>query len=467
MTNPATQSSSDGEAAKVSLYKRREKLFVHYVGGYFQRLRLYTGWPLLLGYFLLPWIQWHDRQAVLFDLPARKFYILGLTLWPQDFMLLAWLLIIAAFSLFLMTSLVGRLWCGYTCPQTVWTAVFLWVEKLTEGSSNQRRRLDRQSMSTNKFLRKSAKHGMWIGFAFLTGFTFVAYFSPARQLVIDLFTLAASPWAYAWILFFTAATYINAGWLREQVCIYMCPYARFQSAMIDKDTMVVTYDQPRGEPRGARKRSNTSSELGDCVDCRLCVQVCPTGIDIREGLQIECIQCAHCIDACNQVMEKMEYPTGLIRYDSENNIAKGSSEGPHYLRARTLGYSAVLLVMVALFGLKLGTRVPFGLDVLRDRGSLFHEERGLIRNDYTLKVSNKSQYDQTFTLAASAGERQLETDNPEPLMVPVGEVLSTSLSVFQDASTLNLPITDVTITLCEAELDKCMSFETRFLGPNR
>ncbi|MFK8029085.1 MAG: cytochrome c oxidase accessory protein CcoG [Gammaproteobacteria bacterium] len=469
MTSPPANGVPDGGGgvAKVSLYKRREKLFVHYVGGYFQNIRLYTGWPLLLGYFLLPWINWHGRQAVLFDLPARKFYIFGLTLWPQDFILLAWLLIIAAFALFLVTSLVGRLWCGYTCPQTVWTSIFLWIEKKTEGSRNQRKKLEKQAMSADKFARRSAKHGLWIGVALLTGFTFVAYFSPARQLLGDLVQFRASLWAYAWILFFSAATYINAGWLREQVCIYMCPYARFQSAMIDRDTLVVTYDEPRGEPRGARKRAAEKTGLGDCVDCQLCVQVCPTGIDIRQGLQIECIQCAHCIDACNQVMDKMEYPRGLIRYDSEANVHDRQQQTkPRYLRPRTLGYMAVLVIMIGLFTVKLGTRVPFGIDVLRERGELYHLEAGKIRNDYTLKISNKSQSPMKFAVTATANGEELEHNGEALMLVPVGDVSSIAFSVYRKSEAIESTFSSLTIALCEQTRKQCQSAETRFLAPS-
>ena len=226
----------------ISLYKRREKIFVHYVGGKFQSLRLYTGWPLLLGYFLLPWLQWGERQAVLFDLPTRQFHILGLTFWPQDLWLLAWMLIIAAFALFTVTTLVGRIWCGYTCPQTVWTAIFMWVEQITEGERHQRIRLDKAPWNVKKSSPR-LKHAMWLGWAFLTGLTFVGYFTPIASglgIADAQFELLAT----AWTLFFTLATYINAGWMREQVCIYMCPYARFQSAMFDKDTLIVSYDQP-------------------------------------------------------------------------------------------------------------------------------------------------------------------------------------------------------------------------------
>src|SRR5690606_5787976 len=272
------------EVAELDLYQKREKIYTRSIEGFYQRIRLYTGWPLLIGYFLLPWINWGDRPAVLFDLPARKFHIFSITFWPQDFPLLAWLLIIAAFALFAVTVFAGRVWCGYTCPQTVWTAIFMWAEQFAEGSRNQRIKLDQAPLSVRKIWRKGLKHTLWMGVALLTGLTFVSYFSPIRALISDLFSFQLSLTAAAWIVFFTLATYINAGWLREQVCLFMCPYARFQSVMFDRDTLIVSYDAARGEPRGARKKDSerslsqtkTGDALGDCIDCRICVQVCPT-----------------------------------------------------------------------------------------------------------------------------------------------------------------------------------------------
>ncbi len=317
------QEFAPAEVAEIDLYQKREKIYTRKIEGFFQRVRLYTGWPLLIGYFLLPWLDWGNRQSVLFDLPARKFHVLWLTFWPQDMSMLAWVLIIAAFGLFAVTNLAGRVWCGYTCPQTVWTAMFMWIEQKTEGSRNQRIKLDQASWSLNKCRKKFLKHSMWLGLAFFTGLTFVGYFSPIRQLSLDVLQLSVHPMAAFWIAFFTLATYGNAGWMREQVCKYMCPYARFQSAMFDPDTLIISYDRDRGEPRGSRKRTEKSGDIGmgNCVDCQLCVQVCPTGIDIRNGLQYECIGCALCVDACNSVMKKMQYPQGLIRYTTEKDRA--------------------------------------------------------------------------------------------------------------------------------------------------
>ena len=301
-----TESSDTTELvgfAPVDLYQKREKIITRHVSGKYQKLRFFTGWPMLLAYFGTPWLEWGDRQAVLLDLPARQFHIFFLNIWPQDLWLLGWLLMIAAFALFTVTNIVGRLWCGYTCPQTVWTAIYMWIEQKTEGTRHQRVRLDAEPWSISKLKKRTLKHSMWLGFAFLTAFSFVGYFTPIRELTIDFITLnvaAIDSWTMFWLAFFTAATYINAGWMREQICIYMCPYARFQSAMIDRDTLIVSYDPDRGEPRSSRKRGATAGEgAGDCIDCQLCVQVCPTGIDIRGWIAIPMYR-LRCLYRCMQ-----------------------------------------------------------------------------------------------------------------------------------------------------------------------
>lgn len=447
--------------AERDLYQRREKIFTRFVGGFYQRLRFFTGWPLLAGYFLLPWVQWDGRQAVLFDLPARQFHIFELTFWPQDFWLLGWLLIIAAFALFTFTTLVGRIWCGYTCPQTVWTAIFMWCEQVAEGERHQRIRLDQAPWSFEKLRKRAFKHTMWLGVAVLTGLTFVGYFTPIRELAVDLVTFDAHPWAAFWVVFFTAATYVNAGWMREQVCIYMCPYARFQSAMFDADTLIVSYDAGRGEPRGPRKRGPKPEEMGDCIDCTLCVQVCPTGIDIRDGLQYECIGCAHCIDACNQVMDKMGYPRGLIRYTTETELAGGRT---HWLRFRSVGYGIALLVMCTAFTYALVTRSVLEVDVLRERGELYQVVDGRVVNQYRLRVLNKTQTPVSLNLAAESPLPVTMTAT-DPVTLAPNELLDLplTLSVAEDAvTTVNAP---VTIRLCNTETGRCDAEQTRFLGP--
>ena len=389
------------ERVEGALYAARQKIYPREIQGRFQRLRVYAVWGLLGLYYVLPWITWQGRQAVLFDLPARKFHIFGLTLWPQDFYFLTWLLVISALALFFVTALAGRLFCGYACPQTVWTEVFLWMERWVEGSRNQQIKLARSPWTREKILRKTAKQLLWIAFALWTGFTFVGYFTPVAELATKLAHFATGPWETFWVLFYGGATYVNAGHMREQVCKYMCPYARFQSAMFDKDTLVVTYDQRRGDPRGPRKRASDHKArgLGDCVDCTMCVQVCPTGIDIRKGLQYECIACAACIDACDEVMDKVGYPRGLIRYDTQRGL---EGQRRKLLRPRTVVYGTLLGLLIAGFGVSLMQRNVVGVDVLRDRNALFRERAdGLIENVYNVKILNKDGDAHDFAISAA------------------------------------------------------------------
>lgn len=453
------------EIGELDLYQRREKIYTRKIEGFYQRIRLYTGWPLLIGYFLLPWINWGNRPAVLFDLPARKFYILGFTFWPQDFPLLAWLLIIAAFSLFAVTVWVGRVWCGYTCPQTVWTAIFMWAEQISEGSRNQRIKLDKAPLSANKVVRKIFKHGMWIGFSFLTGLTFIGYFSPIRTLTLHIFTLQLSLMEAAWIFFFSCATYINAGWLREQVCLYMCPYARFQSVMFDRDTLIVSYDKARGEPRGARKKDTNpqASGLGDCIDCSICVQVCPTGIDIRDGLQYQCINCALCIDGCNSVMDKMGYSRGLIRYTTENSLA---GEKYRWLRPRLLGYGIAVAIMIGFFAFTLAMRIPLRVDVLRERDHLFRQTSdGLIENTYTLRVINMDERAHRYHIASQGLDGATLIGNTT-VLVEGGDVKELALRLSIDPVLLSNTRTAIRFTInCDDTPAYKTTVETGFFGP--
>ncbi len=445
--------------APVDLYQRREKIFTRQIEGRFQRLRLYSGWPLLLGYFLVPWLEWGDRQAVLFDLPARQFHVLFVTFWPQDFVLLGALLIIAAFALFTVTSVVGRIWCGYTCPQTVWTAIYMWIEQVAEGPRHARVRLDRAPWGWEKIRKRGLKHGMWLGWAFFTGFTFVGYFTPIRELVTSLVTFEVGTWSAFWIAFFTAATYFNAGWLREQVCIYMCPYARFQSAMFDKDTLIVSYDTARGEPRG---RGQSRDGLGDCIDCMLCVQVCPTGIDIRDGLQYQCIGCAHCIDACADIMTKVGKPTGLIRYTTEHELEGGRSQ---LLRGRVVGYGIALLVMCGVFVNVLLNRDLVGIDVLRERGELYRVEAATVRNDYALKLINKAQSATRLAIDVQASV-PVEVIGATDIEIEGGEVLNVPISLVLPRDALTVPSVDVRFRICDVA-GHCNEEISRFLGPVR
>ncbi len=459
------QDVAPAEVGEIDLYQRREKIYTRKIEGFFQRVRLFTGWPLLLGYFLLPWLSWDGRQAVLFDLPERKFHILGLTFWPQDFPLLAFLLIIAAFSLFAVTVVAGRIWCGYTCPQTVWTSIFMWLEQKAEGSRNQRIKRDQGPWTADKALRKLSKHASWLFVAFATGMTFVGYFYPIKDLAFELGTLSAGMWQWSWTVFFTCATYINAGWMREQVCKYMCPYARFQSVMFDQDTLIVSYDPGRGETRGSRKRGADyrASGLGDCIDCELCVQVCPTGIDIRDGLQYECIGCALCIDACNSVMDKMDYDRGLIRYTSEHQLEGGTT---HWLRPRIIGYVVVLALMIGVFSYNIIGRVPLELTVIRDRNQLYVEtDSGQLENIYRLQLVNMDKEMHEFEISIDGLEGATIVGDTL-YTLSGGEVSSINLRVRVAPAALDKPSSEFRFDVRATDKPSLqVSSESRFLRP--
>lgn len=450
----------------VDLYVAREKIYIRRIKGFYRNLRVYGGAFLFMLYFGTLWLDWDGRQAVLFDLPSRQFHVFGITFWPQDFMLLSWALIIAAFALFLVTVFAGRVWCGYTCPQTVWTWIFVFIEEKTEGKRNARKKLDEQGSGPEKWARKIAKHLLWLLVALVTALTFVGYFTPIKTLVPEFFTLQAHGWAFFWIGFFTLATYGNAGWLREQVCIYMCPYARFQSVMFDQDTLIVSYDEKRGEPRGARKRGTDpkTDNLGDCIDCDLCVQVCPTGIDIREGLQYECITCAACIDACNSVMDKMGYEPGLIRYTTEHSLQGKETK---ILRPRLVGYAAAMLIMVSVFTYVLLTRIPLELTVERGRGVLHSTTpQGQIENSYVLRILNKAQSDYVYQLSAT-GPDGLVLIGPEEISLAANEATQLPVRLVLDPQLFSGPSQEVVFRL-EAVGDPRVSIkqDSRFFGPH-
>jgi cytochrome c oxidase accessory protein FixG len=455
-----------GDAQAAELYAKREKIHPRSYTGLFRNIRLLGVAFLFLLYFGTAWLQWGERQAVLFDLPARQFHVFGSTFQPQDFFLLSFILIICAFGLFFITVFAGRVWCGYTCPQTVWTWIFMWAERVTEGERNARIKLDKAPMSGNKLARRSAKHGIWLTVSIATALTFVGYFTPIRELVPDTFTLNIDGWSLFWVFFFTMATYINAGWLREQVCFYMCPYGRFQSVMFDKDTLIIAYDPRRGEARGSRKKGVDPAEagLGDCIDCTLCVQVCPTGIDIRDGLQYECIGCAACVDACNEVMDKMEYPRGLISYTTEHNL---SGEKTKMLRPRLLGYGALLAVMIGLFAMTVSGLAKVSLDVSRDRNVLFREvSGGDIENIYIVRIFNKSQEPRSFVLSVE-GHPQLRMDlRQDRLSLQANEHLQLPVNVRLDPQYMDGTNTSITFRVVATEdSDITAEAESRFMGP--
>jgi cytochrome c oxidase accessory protein FixG len=391
-------------AEMISLYQREAKIQMRSVSGWFAGWRWALVWLTQLLFYGLPWLPWNGRQAVLFDLGARRFFIFDLVLYPQDVIYLAGLLIISALSLFLFTAVAGRLWCGFACPQTVYTEIFMWVERRFEGDRQARIKLDASPWSRSKVLRRGGKQALWLLIGLWTGFTFVAYFTDARTLAADALAWRLGPSEIFWSLFYGFATYGNAGYMREQVCKYMCPYARFQSAMFDHDTLIISYDAERGEPRGSRPRGVEPATVGkgDCIDCTLCVQVCPTGIDIRNGLQYECIGCTACIDACNGVMDKMRYPRGLIRYDTQHSMQGHWSAAQMWkrvLRPRVLVYSSVLLLVVMGFVTSLALRSPFKADVVRDRGALARlVEDGRIENVYRIHLMNASESAQQFSI---------------------------------------------------------------------
>ncbi|MFC5474488.1 cytochrome c oxidase accessory protein CcoG [Paraherbaspirillum soli] len=398
------------KVSTIKMYAARAEIYPREAKGRYAGLRWLCVWLTQLAFYGLPWLSWNGRQAVLFDLVARKFYIFGVVLWPQDFIYLAALLIICAYSLFLVTAVAGRVWCGFACPQTVYTEIFMWIERRIEGPRGARIRLDKQPWSLEKLAKKTAKHTVWASVALWTGFTFVAYFTPAQTLLHELTDMTPGPWEWFWVLFYAFATYGNAGWMREQVCKYMCPYARFQSSMFDKGTLIITYDNVRGEPRGARTRKEgaATAPSGACIDCSMCVQVCPTGIDIRNGLQYECIGCAACVDACNSVMAKINAPPGLIRYSTEHAMAGHLSAGQLWqrvLRPPVLLYIGLLLVIVTVFLGALIMRTPLKLDVMRDRGSMGREvEDGMIENVYRLQIMNTAEISHRYKIAVSGIE---------------------------------------------------------------
>jgi cytochrome c oxidase accessory protein FixG len=474
MTDPTTTRKKSGTPQQPAagleqeFYARHQKIYPRQVHGWFARLRVLAMLVLLGLYYGVPWLQWEGRQAVLFDLPERKFHVLGLTFWPQDFFLLALLLVIAALSLFFFTALAGRLWCGYACPQTVWTEAFLRIERWFEGDRSRQMKLDKAPWTREKILRKVGKHSAWALFALFTGLTFVGYFTPIKELFPAFFTLQAGGWETFWVLFYGFATWGNAGFMREQVCIYMCPYARFQSAMFDKDTLIISYDTQRGEPRGARKKGSDFREkgLGECIDCTLCVQVCPTGIDIRDGLQYQCIGCSACVDVCDEVMDKMAYPRGLVRYTTENRM---EGRKTRILRPRVLLYGVLLLVLLAGFVYGVQARNPVGIDILRDRNVLYRElPNGEIENVYTLKLVNRANAPRDFQVTIAGVEGAVLSRAGEVVSVPAGGVLALPVAVRVDPVQLRSVSTELRFRAQVWDQPELAAERpSRFIGPAR
>ncbi len=450
---------------KSDRFNPRNRIYVRAIEGFWTQLRRRLGWLAMLFFLILPWIPWGDRQAVWFNLSEQKFHIFSLIIWPQDLTLLAALLMVAAFGLFFITTYLGRVWCGYTCPQTVWTFIFIWFEEKLEGARNKRIKLDQMPWSFNKAWRKIAKHACWIFVSLVTAMTFVSYFVPTNEVYAEVFSGRASGVIYFWVALFTIATYGNAGWMREIMCLHMCPYARFQSVMFDKNTYIVGYDPKRGETRGPRSRKADPKALGlgDCIDCDLCVQVCPTGIDIRNGLQYECINCGSCIDACDNTMERMGYQKGLISYTTENRL-EGIKE--KVLRPKLVGYGVVLLLMMIIFIYASATIAPIRIDIIRDRNQLFRENvQGLIENTFTLKLLNKTEMKHEYQLSVD-GLPNYKWYGPQTVTIAAGEILTVPISVAVDPVELSRPMTKVNfsvVTTINGEQLKA-SQESRFFS---
>ncbi len=444
-----------------SLYAAAPKIQPRGVDGRYARLRIVAALGLLGLFYLLPWLQWQGRPLVLFDLPARQFHLFGLILVPQDLYLLTALLLIAAVTLFFVTSVAGRLWCGYACPQTVWTEAFLWIERWTEGDRYQRLKLDRMPWTAEKLRRRGAKHALWLLFALWTGLSFVGFFVPIRELIADLGHFEIHGWPAFWSLFYGLATWGNAGFMREQVCRYMCPYARFQGAMFDRDTLIIAYDQARGEPRKGQ-----ADPSGDCINCTLCVQVCPTGIDIRDGLQYECIACAACVDACNGVMDRVGKPRGLVRYSSLRHDEEGRFR---VLRPRALAYGAIWLLLIALLPVLVLTRAPVDLDVLADRHVLGRTlADGSIENIFTLKLSNKTGETRQFTLSAVDEDGTPLQLQPDQARVGPGLTAAVVLSARLPPGAFSLPTRGVRFTaVSRDEPELRQSASARFVTGTR
>ncbi len=457
-----------GEHAEVvSLYERWRKIQSLWVSGPFQTARRVSLVLLLVVFYVGPWLTWNGGPAIWLDVPERKFIIFGATFWPQEFVLLSMLLIIAAFALFVFTVVAGRLWCGFGCPQTVWTLCYVWLEKLIEGDRSQRIRLDRSRWSVSKLRKKLLKFTLWTLLALSISVTCVGYFTPIRDLALGIAALDLGSWEQFFILFIAGVSFLMNGVLREQVCLHMCPYARFQSVMFDHDTMIVSYDAERGDPRGSRPRGSDPGErgLGSCVDCRLCVHACPTGIDIRDGLQYECISCAACVDACNGIMGKMGYEANLIRFSSQH---QDDHQRTVRLRPRLVGYAGVLITMIVAFTWVIGARVPLELDVIRDRNRLYREHwDGTVENVYTLRIMNMEQRDRVYRVRWNA-DIETRLSGKELIEVPAGQQRSLPFSLFASESEGGAANIDVRFTIETVDEPNFSVTEvSRFLRPER
>ena len=469
---------------KQPLYAPRIKVYPKRVRGFFRRLK-WIALTVLLGiYYIVPWLRW-DRgpsspdQAVLIDMPARRAYFLWIEIWPQEVYYITGLLILAALGLFFVTSLFGRVWCGFACPQTVWSDLYLLVERWIEGDRNKRMRLDKSGFSLERIWKKLAKHLAWLAIAAATGGAWVLYFNDAPTVVPAIFSGAAGPKVYFFIGLFTVLTYVLAGWAREQVCTYMCPWPRFQSAMLDEDTMIVTYETWRGEMRGRHKKGESWEGRGDCIDCNSCVVACPTGIDIRDGNQLECIGCGLCIDACNEIMDKVGRPRELITYDTvarQNARAAGEPLRLRFVRPRTIFYMALLVVVGAAMLLSLGTRSTLDVNVLHDRNPVFVTlSDGGIRNGYTFKILNMLREERDLILSIEGLEGAtmsvvgVDSGGWESLPFTVGpdQVITHKIYVTAPRASIFGGSADIVFVLEDLNADEGGRFDNVFRGPER
>jgi cytochrome c oxidase accessory protein FixG len=480
--NSTANKASDADQP---LYASRVRIYPKKVEGPFRRFKWASLILLLAIYYLAPWLRW-DRgpgapdQALLIDMPARRAYFFFVEIWPQEIYYLTGLLVLGAVGLFLVTSLFGRVWCAYSCPQTVWTDLFMWVERLVEGDRNTRMRLDNGPWTAERIVKKAAKHSIWIVISALTGGAWVMYFTDAPTLVVNLLSFHVSNAVLFFIAMFTATTYLLAGIAREQLCTYMCPWPRFQAAMFDEDTLTVTYEDWRGEPRGKHKAGDSWEGRGHCIDCLQCVNVCPTGIDIRDGSQLECIGCGLCIDACNRIMQRLDLPTGLVRLDTVSNQvarAEGKSAPFRLLRPRTIVYSGILALVAAVMLFGLVTRSTLEVTLLRDRNPLFVTlSDGTIRNGYTFKIINRARADREFILTLSGIEGAMlgvlggsSGSRAAVFSTKPDQVETFRVFITAPSQSLAGESTDISFVLKEAAVGngESTSQNTVFLGPKR
>ncbi|HEY7865827.1 MAG TPA: cytochrome c oxidase accessory protein CcoG [Psychromonas sp.] len=445
-------------------YKSQTSVYVREQKGFYQKIRRCINWLLMLVFIVMPFVQFNNQQAVLLDVVKQEFRIFSLTFWPQDFILLAGIFIVATFALFFITTWLGRVWCGYACPQTVWTLAFVWVEHRIEGTRNQRMASDKGPWTLTKAYKKTIKHIIWQLMSLFTATTFISYFVPFNELYSTMLTFDWSGAVTIWVLLFAISTYVNAGWMREHVCIHLCPYSRFQSAMFDKKTLMVSYDAKRGENRAPRKRQDDAKALGlgDCVDCNLCVDVCPAGIDIRNGMQYECINCGLCIDACDQTMDKFNYPKGLISYTSELQLAGKES---NRFNLKLVSYGVLTLLSVVLMSLWIENRIPLEASIIRDRNALYRVNlEGIVENTYTLKILNKTQVSLHFNVDV----QHLDASGinlPKQLLIAPGRMQEVPITLAIDGDLLKQKKTEFSFIIQSVEQpDIIIEKSTIFFG---